>query len=574
MAGLWYDMGPETPRIRHSYMDIVTALYRDNFCRRIGDWCRDHGVEYIGHIIEDMNAHARLGCSAGHYFRSLDGQDMSGIDIVLHQIMPGFAERTGTTSTSGGWSDPEFYHYVLAKLGSSMAHINKRHKNRAMCEVFGAYGWAEGVPMMKWLMDHLIVRGVNRFVPHAFSPKFPDPDGPPHFGAAGRDPQFEGFTRLMDYVNRAVHLLEGAVHQAPCALLYHAEAEWMNGDDRMLTQKPAKALYDAHIDYDILPLDSLREDAAVEGNRLTINEEQYRCLVVPRAPLLPDDALAVLNRLQNAGLLVCYVDAAPQGIEKPEIIPLENLAAALAGKGFSDVKVDGSFPLLRISHWKRGGNDFFMLFNEDIQKPAETTIRFPCSGPGLAINVLEGRSSAIPDAGAVKIALAPYQSVILAFGSGLPEPNYREPEYRSAWELNLGWDIELYEMGQGELDNAFKPYAKNAALHNITGPEGRTEFSGLMRYRAEFTVDKAEDVLGLDLGLVGHTVKLSLNGKDLGMAICPPYVFDIRGAVRRGVNVIELEAANTLVQAVKDHFSFFVQLPPSGVLGPVRLLRG
>ena len=80
-----------------------------------------------------------------------------------------------------------------------------------MCEVFGAYGWAEGGPVMKWLLDYLLVRGVNHFVPHAFSPAFPDPDCPPHFGAAGKDPQYEAFSKLMTYGNRAAHLLTGGV---------------------------------------------------------------------------------------------------------------------------------------------------------------------------------------------------------------------------------------------------------------------------------------------------------------------------------------------------------------------------
>ena len=40
-----------------------------------------------------------------------------------------------------------------------------------MCEIFGAYGWMEGTKLMKWLVDHMLVRGINWLVPHAFSPK-------------------------------------------------------------------------------------------------------------------------------------------------------------------------------------------------------------------------------------------------------------------------------------------------------------------------------------------------------------------------------------------------------------------
>jgi hypothetical protein len=573
LAGLWYDIGPEAPEIRYNYMDIVTLLYRDNFSRHIGGWCRDHGVEYIGHIIEDMNAHARLGCSAGHYFRSLDGQDMSGIDIVLHQVMPGFGDRTVTMSSAGGWSDSEFFHYILGKLGSSMAHIKPSLKNRAMCEVFGAYGWAEGVPMMKWLMDHLLVRGINRFVPHAFSPKFPDPDCPPHFGAEGRDPQFEGFGKLMGYVNRVVHLLEGAVHQAPCAVLYHAEAEWISGNDCMLTQKPAKVLWDAHIDYDILPLDSLYEGATVEDSRLRINQEYYLCLVVPWSAMLPEKALTALNGLAAAGLPVLYTGGAPARIRSPEIVPLEQLAATVRKRGAGDITVEGDFPLLRISHWTRNGSHFFMFFNEDIMKPAKTTVHVPCSGKYLKINLLDGCYSA-HEGSSVAIDLAPYQSFIASYGEELPEPNCTEYEYRPAETLDPAWDIELYETGTGVLNGTFKPYRKNSKLHNITGAEGKPDFSGLIRYRAEFNLPTAPvGPAALDFNAPGQTVKMKLNGKDFGMKICPPYRYDVTGVIKAGANTLELEIANTLVQTVKDHFSFYIQIPPSGLQEPVQLIR-
>lgn len=71
---LWYAHDELTAEIRLAYMDAVTFLWKENFSYPLGDWCRAHGVQYIGHLIEDMNAHARLGCSAGHYFRGLDGR--------------------------------------------------------------------------------------------------------------------------------------------------------------------------------------------------------------------------------------------------------------------------------------------------------------------------------------------------------------------------------------------------------------------------------------------------------------------------------------------------------------------
>ena len=53
-------------KVRLEYMDAVTALVERNFSEQVGNWCRDHGVKYIGHIIEDDNQHYRTGPSLGH----------------------------------------------------------------------------------------------------------------------------------------------------------------------------------------------------------------------------------------------------------------------------------------------------------------------------------------------------------------------------------------------------------------------------------------------------------------------------------------------------------------------------
>jgi hypothetical protein len=82
-----------------------------------------------------------------------------------------------------------FYHFTLGRLASSAAAIDCRKKDRSMCEIFGNYGWKEGVRLEAYLADHFMVRGVNHFVPHAFSAKdFPDQDCPPHFYAHGHNP--------------------------------------------------------------------------------------------------------------------------------------------------------------------------------------------------------------------------------------------------------------------------------------------------------------------------------------------------------------------------------------------------
>ena len=81
---------------------------------------------------------------------------MSGIDVVLHQIVPGLTECSNAGYVSYKHMNNEFFHYYLGKLASSFAHIDPKKKGRSMCEIFGAYGWAEGTKIMKYHMDHML----------------------------------------------------------------------------------------------------------------------------------------------------------------------------------------------------------------------------------------------------------------------------------------------------------------------------------------------------------------------------------------------------------------------------------
>ena len=56
----------ETARVRYAYMDQVSRLVEEDFSRPIGEWCRAHGVRYIGHLIEDNNHASKTGSSLGH----------------------------------------------------------------------------------------------------------------------------------------------------------------------------------------------------------------------------------------------------------------------------------------------------------------------------------------------------------------------------------------------------------------------------------------------------------------------------------------------------------------------------
>lgn len=315
---LWENHGDKglTAKVRFAYMDIVTRLVEKDFSFQLGDWCRAHGVEYIGHLIEDNNMHARTGSSLGHYFRGLAGQDMAGIDDIGGQVLPG-QEEVDILGVPFGSRIGEFYHYMLGKLGNSLASLSPLKKGRAMCEIFGAYGWSEGVQLEKYLVDHFLVRGINRYVPHAFSPKeFPDPDCPPHFYAHGHNPQYRHFGKLMAYTNRVCELISDGVHVAPAAILYHGDAEWSG--ECMMSHKVAHVLCDHQIDYDFVPQDVFAEpekwELSISEGTWKVHTQEYRVLLVPYMQFVRKDFAEAVGEMCGKGISVYFVGGYPEGI--------------------------------------------------------------------------------------------------------------------------------------------------------------------------------------------------------------------------------------------------------------------
>lgn len=568
---LWFEdckNGDDQADIRYAYMDTVTKLYSKCFTKRLSDWCHDHGVMYIGHVIEDMNCHAHLGSGTGHYFRSLEHQDMSGIDIVLHQIMPGMEDYRHTSSASAGPYDGGFFHYVLAKLGASLAHLTPHMQGRAMCEVFGAYGYGEDTVLMKYLMDHLLVRGINHFVPHAFSSKFPDGDCPPHFGAEGHDPSFEGFSELMSYTNKAAHLLSGTTHIADVAILYHADNEWASRYMNAMNMEPAaKALYDAHIDYDIVTADMLA-DARVCDNKLCIANEKFGALIIPYCDHSTENILNSIKSLQDQGLLVIFVKALPENADFDAVaLEADELAEYIRQRGLSAVMVNGDYPHLRIYHCKRDSSDIFMFFNEDYAKTVDTKVLLPCKGDYARVDILNNSYLAgTTDNYEIALKLLPNQSQIVIFGENseleaeyeITESTVITPKFKL--ELASCDDLSKFEFA-GEFDEFF----------NVNSPKFMTDFSGKMRYTFKFDANTNAKRIFIDLGNVGQNASLVLNGKDIGIRITKPYAFDITDAVIAKDNVAVVTVSNTLAQKVRDYFSRFLQLSPSGLLGEISI---
>lgn len=577
LPGLWFTFEDNrSTEIRAEYMNIITDEYRKNFCNRIGQWCREHGVMYIGHVIEDNNTHAMTGAGTGHYFRSLEGQDMSGIDLVFQQLLPGFTEYSISCAASYHHTTHRFYNYVLAKLAASAAHIQKEKAGRAMCEIFGACGWAEDTKIMKWFADHMMVRGINYFVPHAFSPLADDSDCPPTFYCGGKNPQYRFLKYLFQYMNRVVHVLKNGVHNASCILLYDAETRW-TGREFLPVEDIAKALYDHQIDYDIVPLDYLDKMKSRKG-KVVLNEEQYHVIILAQTAYLDEKYGSQLENLAEEGIeVICVGDDSRDGKAGEDTpvslkhINIEELVNYFYDNDFWDIRLDAGDPDLRFYHTSSDGEEIYLFFNESIDHEITDTI---------ALSGYHGRECILYDAmnnkayrkdcidGKLTLTILPYQSLMVITGSST-FPDMQDTKARNVRELQPQIRISLAE--EKEIPE-YRLYKTTERLESITSRSGLPGFSGNIKYEFELEITEKDNYI-LCLGKVGGAAELFVNGQRIGATIVPPFEFEAGKYFQLGTNKIEVVVANHYGYKMRDRFSRYVMFEPAGILGPISLKK-
>ncbi len=590
---------PLTASFRLTFMDAVSRLVESAFSRQIGTWCRNHGVQYIGHVIEDNNQHARTGTSLGHYFRGLAGQDMAGVDDIGGQVEPqGDEDRPGLF---GSLRQGKFFQYTLAKLASSAASIEPAKAGNSMCEIFGAYGWSEGVRLEKYLTDHFLVRGVNHFVPHAFSPKeFPDPDCPPHFYAHGNNPQYRHFGELMKYMNRASMLMSGGRAVVPSAVLYMGESEWMCTDFDEV-QEAAAELTRKQIDFEILPADVFDENndyakAVLSAGRLAVGNASYRALIVPRTKYISKIAADGILRLLDAGFPVFFAGEKPelvvseQGIEKAdfsgaESVPIAGLADALRKEELSDITIAPANTWIRYRHYVTDA-DLYMFTNEGTEKYTGR-VTLGQTGTAYAYNAWDNTLETVDyvndaEAGTMTLSftLEPLKSLFIfveqrtTYKPGTTRPLSARLEGLNQQELSEGWERSTC---RAIAYPAFeKP--KTIALPDRLAEE-EPKFSGFVRYERSLSLDEIPSEALLEITDAYEGVELFVNGQSLGIRIVPSYLWDITPALRKGENTLRIEVATTLEREAVDFFNPFAAVLgktpeptcPSGISGMVRI---
>ena len=342
----------EAHRVFADYYDVWSDLFGENFFGTEARWCAQNHVEMQTHIEHEENLPG-LATADGDFFKCMRGIQEPGVDTIWHQI----------------------WHDVVAdfpKLASSAAHVDGHP--RAMTEAFAAYNPQPDFKEAGWILNHLLVLGINRIE---------------YMGMGGAGPgrgfyADPGFPALSAHVNRASYLLGEGRPAAQIGVYIPSSSFWFN-DSAANTSFLAivHQLLEHQRDLDFVDEYSLSKTFKLQGRELVnLSGQAYRAILVPPVDAMSKAALDNLHAFAKAGGKVIFLGRAPSlvmdknfktatgpaDISWATLEPgAEITAQVLAALPAPDVAIDQATTWLKYNHRRLKDADVYFFFNEGEQ---------------------------------------------------------------------------------------------------------------------------------------------------------------------------------------------------------------
>ncbi|MBW7862833.1 MAG: glycoside hydrolase family 2 [Candidatus Hydrogenedentes bacterium] len=486
---------------------------------------------------------------------------------------------------------------------ASAAHIYG--KPVVWAEAFtGGPAFANAPRDLKARGDWAFCEGINQFVLHVNIHQ-PWEDKKPGINAwfgtefNRHNTWFNRMQPWVDYLRRSTVMLQSGLHVADVAYFIGEDAPKMAGERR-------PALPAGH-DYDYINADVIEHRLEVRDGRFVLPDGMsYRLLVLPESKTMRPALLKKIKELAAAGGAV--FGPAPERSPSLENYPacdaeVAGLAAELwgGGKVMSGDSLDAAFAQLGLTpdvvcpdgflwkHRRDGDRDVYFLTNQTPEARSETiSFRVDSRLPELwwpetgrigeapAFTLADGRVD-------VPIHFDMHGSVFVVFQKPAKESRTAAPAPAAETVLTQitgPWKVEF--------PGGKETFKELVSWHTHSDPAIKY-FSGEAVYRTTFDLSGAGEGALLDLGEVHALAVVAVNGREVATLWKSPYRVDIGPALRPGKNELAVTVVNTwnnrLVgdaqRGAKNPTTFITTksvkfntpLQPSGLLGPVRLVR-
>lgn len=506
---LFQDM-PASKKIRADYYSALSRFYEESYFGKIASFLHQDGLLSIGHLHREEKL-SWLIQTEGDYFSAIDGLDYAGIDCI---------EKS--------------YPRVSERLCGSAADLLR--KPRAMCELFGGFGWSLTPREMKRFLDLQFAQGINLIVPHALFSSlegFRMRESPPSLFY--QNAYWPHFDILSGYASRLAGALSQGKHRPNVALYYpclYCQKRFAPLDHREVAEiddcllRLVRELNGKGVDFILLP-ESFLSKAQVKNGRLKLDDFSFDALFLPCDP--DETVLPVVKEFSSDG----FVFSLGKSKDKPfasasyfyyeEESAVSELCSKLSGR----IKGKGVISYSRILE------DGLLLFLVSLSSAVSSVSLVLQKGEWAeSLSAETGEATPLFQKGEEreeKLVFLPNEAKLLRLSRGVQKPFPKSKETKPE-RVPLPLEKALFNQ---------KPYpyasAHQNAIHNFSGEISLTY--------ALFLESKPKRVL-ISFADVRDFATLYVNGKESSTRLYPPFVFDATAQIEAGENALTLKIAN------------------------------
>lgn len=577
LPALWFDIGELTPRVRYDVNDVLHQIALEFCYDPFLEACSRLGVKGRMQPHYRFNAETIAGAARAH---------QADTEVTTARFETVADPRKATASGARFAGRP-----IVSAEAYTFLH---RERYRSTLEE------------MKIATDAFLRDGVTQFWNHGWL-FTPEPEVAPtrDFFACERIqpwmPWWPHYKHLAAYIARASWLLRQGRFVADI-LLYSPQAQvWSERTIFNIEQRVMKygdvprTLLQNGYDYDLVNDGLLQNAARFANGRVELNGHSYRVILLPAITVMPMATLRALARFVESGGMVLALDRSPALAAGGEGVHEERLVDELA-RGFERIDYGlkpNSFspqeqPYEPLPPLRPGQRELLRRIGEHVEPQCQAaegvtfhqrnieglelffvTNLFPerFHGPvrfrsprGARAELWDPMTGSIRGGGRgpeLRLMLEPWESVFVLFGGERLREARRPRAIRMERELTGPWRLtaEGVRFPRQEFEApTLTPWNEDHALRH---------FSGEGIYNKLIDVPARDAIL--DLGEVGCTAEVFVNGKPLGVRWMRPYRFDVpRRVLRNGRNGLEIRVRNTLLAHVQSLHD------PPGIDEPLR----
>ncbi len=318
---LWYDIGDKTTEARDKLNAVRTELFAKNYIGQVNQWCQDHGIELMGHMLsEDQDNPVSFHGDLMYCFKY---QDCPTVDVIGHYGMT------------------EDYYKIISSSAYNWDHPH------VGVECYGAINDMPVDALYKTAMD-LFAKGINVMVPHAvwydaesywFQPEL----------SYRTEPYASALPQYNQYIARLQTMLQEGRHVADIAVLYPIDTleydynfnknnEFISEYSNYiaLTEQLSEKI---RLDYTYIHPSVLDENVTIEGTTLQLNNqnnyEAYKVMIIPSIRVISRTNLEKINAFyQNGGIVISVGDLPRMGTEETDNAAIQSLIQEMFGEAW------------------------------------------------------------------------------------------------------------------------------------------------------------------------------------------------------------------------------------------------